>query len=527
MSNIFLLRPYQSNIIDRVQDVWSSGKKNVMVQLATGGGKTIIFCEILKKFSGNSVLIAHRTEILAQISLVLAKNRIQHDIIGNEALKSQCRSLHLKEIGSVFYSKNTKKVVIASVDTLKKHEVCMSVSLVIVDEAHHALKNNKWGKAISLFPNAKVLMVTATPVRCDGKGLSITSDGFAEELICGKPMLELIQEGYLSDYKIYAPKNNLDLSKIKLASDGDFSKKDMSQKLKESTLTGDVVHHYKKFANGQQGLTFCINVEAALEIANSYNKNGVRAEVLTAKTQPFLRNGILSMFRKGEIKQLVSVDILGEGFDVPSVSVVSFARPTMSYAVYAQQFGRALRVMDGKEHAIIIDHVGNVMRHGLPDLKIRWTLDPNERSSNRKTSNNVKVCLECFRVFLGVKELCPFCRKPIISNGRELSIIDEELEEVNLDHIRKQIEKIDGPLYIPKNLNEFAKISLMKKHQERRKAQIALRNQISVWAAKEKKKGLSDSQIMYTFENLYGISIAEAQTLGCKQANELEKKLWT
>ena len=158
-----------------------------------------------------------------------------------------------------------------------------------------------------------------------------------------------------------------------------------------------MVDHYLRIAKGKLGVTFAVDVEAAGDIATAFKKAGVPAEIVTAKTPDTLRASILRRFRNRELLQLVNVDLFGEGFDLPAIEVVSMARPTQSFSLFAQQFGRALRPMDGKEHAIIIDHVGNVHRHGLPDAPRDWSLDRRERRSSKNVDIVIptRTCPEC------------------------------------------------------------------------------------------------------------------------------------
>ena len=238
--------------------------------------------------------------------------------------------------------------------------------------------------AAALFPNSRGLLVTANTERADGKGLGRHADGLADTLVEGPGMRDLINQGYLSDYRIFAPPSDLNLDGVEIGSTGDFKQNQLKLRIKKSHVVGDVVEHYKRLANGKQGITFATDVETATEIAAQFNAAGVPAEAVSAKTPDRLRVEISRRFERGEIKQLVNVDLFGEGYDVPAVEVVSMARPTESFNLFCQQFGRSLRILEGKTGAIIIDHVGNVMRHGLPDAYQAWTLDRREKGKRKK-----------------------------------------------------------------------------------------------------------------------------------------------
>jgi DNA repair protein RadD len=183
------LRPYQSDIITQIYHHWNTGAKNVLVQLATGGGKTVTFCKIAKDWKGHSVINAHRVEIVSQISLTLARYGIRHNLIAQRSPIREIVSLHIKEVGASYYDPRARCSV-SCVDTLIRLDPALPLfqrtELLIQDEAHHVLRDNKWGKAAALFPNARGLYVTATPCRADGRGLGRGSDGIMDATTISK-----------------------------------------------------------------------------------------------------------------------------------------------------------------------------------------------------------------------------------------------------------------------------------------------------------------------------------------------------
>lgn len=332
------LRYYQQEIIEKTTELWNAGTQNVLGQLSTGGGKTVILSTLVKQHNGYSIVIAHRTELVSQLSLTLAKFGILHNIIAPKQTIREIVATHHVEHNRGFYDP-TATCFIASVDTLirlpQNTPWFKRVTLLIVDESHHVLKPpNKWGKACNLFPNARGFFPTATPVRADGKGLGRHSDGLMDALIVGVPMRQLIKDGHLCDYKIYAPPNDLDLSNVHRSASGDFSPVPLRSAVHKSKITGDIVEHYLRFAKGKRGVTFAVDIKAAADIALEFKLSGVPAEVVSSLTPPIQRQQIMRKFRDGELLQLVNVDILGEGVDVPAIEVVSMGRPTESYSVY-------------------------------------------------------------------------------------------------------------------------------------------------------------------------------------------------
>lgn len=530
------LRDYQQQIEQKIYKAWEHGAVNVGVELPTGSGKTVIFTKFLAEFPGDSIVVAHRMELVSQISLMLARRGIHHALIAQKPIIRAIISLHLAELGESFYDVSAKCRV-AGVDTLLRGHPCSTawmkrVGLIIQDEAHHVLRDNKWGKAASLFPNARGLYPTATPIRADGCGLGRHADGILDTLIMGPPMRQLIDEGYLTDYKIYVPPSDLDLSTVTVSASGDYSPPKLRTAVHKSHITGDVVSHYLRFAAGKLGVTFAVDIAAAIEIATAFKAAGVLAEVISSKTPDFLRYQIMRKFRNREILQLVNVDLLGEGVDVPAIEVISFARPTQSYALYSQQFGRALRPLEGKTHAIIIDHVGNVLRHGLPDRRRVWSLDRRERKS-RTTEQLVPIraCLnpECLAVYERVQRVCPFCgHYPMPAARSAPEYVDGDLLELDneaLARLRGEIDRIDNAPRVPTQLNAIIQKSIINKHVDRQHKQHELRNNIALWAGQLKAQSCSDSEIYRRFYYTFGTDVLTAQTLNSKDAESLTLKI--
>jgi DNA repair protein RadD len=523
------LRNYQIELIQKIHEAWNNGAQNVLMQSSTGSGKTVTFCEIIRDSNVPTVVIAHRVELVSQISLTLARNGIYHNIIGQRATVRDIVATHLHDLGRSYYDTNAT-VHAAGVDTLirQANEPWMStIKLVVCDEAHHVLKTNKWGVSAAMFPNARGLYPTATPVRTDGKGLGRHADGIIDLMVQGPPMRQLIEEGFLCDYRIFAPSSDLDLTGVPITASGEFSPKPLSTAVHKSHITGDVVSHYLRIAPGQLGITFAVDVEAASEIAAEFRAQGVAAEVVSAKTPPLLRAHIMKKFRLRQILQLVNVDILGEGVDVPNVSVISLARPTASFGLYCQQIGRGLRPKDG-ERCIIIDHVGNTMRHGLVDAPRVWTLDRRDKRS-RVSKTTVKTCLECFSVYSVTVRVCPDCGHFNVPKDRSRpEYVDGDLLELDsevLAMMRGAVDRIDREARISNNHPPHIQIAIRKKHNERIHQQNNLRNQIAIWAGFLKRSQQSDSAMYRAFYHTFGTDILSAQALGSKDAQALAERV--
>lgn len=554
------LRPFQSKLEQDVYRAWNAGARNVMPVAATGSGKTVLFSKFLHDAQGYSVAIAHRQELVSQMSVTLARNGVRHNIIAPDNVRRMIVSLQIAEVGTSYYDRNARCHV-AGVDTfirLPDEPWMLQCGLQVQDEAHHVTRENKWGQAAARLPNAWGLFPTATPCRADGKGLGRHADGIVDELVLAPTMREIINMGYLTDYRIICA----EVPDIHMSDDdisdttGDFNLAKLRQKHKESRrIVGDVVNEYLKHARGKLGITFAVDVEEATKIAAAFRANGVPSEVVSAKTPDQLRAAIIRRFKNREVLQLVNVDLFGEGFDLPALEVVSFARHTASFALYSQQFGRALRLMleshlaarwdsftdaerraaiaaSVKPRAIIIDHVGNVLRHmGPPDAAHRaasWTLDRREKRGGSKKSDAIpyRTCLNenCLAPYERIYRCCPFCGhypEPPARSAPELVDGDLlELDEATLARLRGEIlaNVGDEASYHP---DPIIAASLKKRHWEKQQAVHSLRNAVAWWAGLQNAQGRGDSESYRLFYHRFGVDVLTMQTLGRREAEEL------
>ena len=553
-----MLRPFQQKLEQDIYDAWDRGARNVMPVSATGSGKTVVLSKLLNDEPGASIAIAHRQELVSQISIAHARNGLRHRLIGS-SLNRIVSALHISEFGCSYLNPNAKASV-AGVDTLIRMDASdpyfKSIRKFVIDEAHHVLRENKWGKAAAMFPNAVGLFPTATPYRADGKGLGRHADGVVDELVLAPTMRDIIDMGYLTDYRIFAPPSDLDMSGVNVSpTTGDFNKDQVRTAVHKSHIVGDIVSHYVKIAMGKLGVTFSVDVEEATKQAAEFRAAGVPAEVVSAKTPDHLRAQILRRFKNREILQLVNVDLFGEGFDLPAIEVVSFGRPTASFPLYVQQFGRALRLMlpdevmsyyndlddagrraeilrSNKPHAIIIDHVSNVMRHGLPDRTVEWSLDRRERrGGGRSDAIPIRVCPnpECVAAYERLHPCCPYCgHKPEPAARSSPEYVDGDLFELDaatLEKLRGEIARIDAEPLIPRGAAPEVAGAIRKRHRERQGAQGGLRNAIAWWAGLQEAQGRSESESYRRFYFKFGVDVAGAQTLGAREAQELTEKI--
>jgi len=530
------LRPYQDKLIRETYDLWNNAAGNVLAVAPTGSGKTVVFGSVLKDANCASVAIAHRFELVSQMSLTLARFGIRHRVIGPDAVRRVCVSLHMSEIGHSFFDPGSK-VAVAGVDTLANANQddpwFRQVRLWIIDEAHHVLEANKWGRAAAMFPNARGLGVTATPNRADGRGVGREGEGIFDAMVEGPGMRELIDAGYLTEYRVFAPPSDLDLTDVPVTDSGDYSPAKLRKAVHRSHVMGDIVQHYLRHAPGKLGVTFAVDVEAAVEITKRFRDSGIAAEVVSAKTPDALRAKIIRDFRERRLLQLVNVDLFGEGFDLPAIEVVSFGRPTKSFPLFSQQFGRALRPLEGKGHAIILDHVGNTLRHGLPDSPRVWSLGNRKRSARVAEDDVIptRTCpnAECLAVYERVHFKCPYCGFQPEPLGRATPAhVDGDLTELDVEALRAmaaEIQRIDAPARVPPHLPPIAQAGVMKTHRGRQQAQVELRRQMALWCGWQKHLGRDDREIVRRFYFQFGVDVGSAQALNAADAGALQQKI--
>lgn len=411
---------------------------------------------------------------------------------------------------------------------------------VVVHNCHHLLApgTNKWGTAAAMFPNARGLGVTATPMRADGKGLGRHADGLMDAMVLGPSMRDLINRGFLCDYTIHGPTSDLRLDPSEVGASGDYSPKQLRNAAKKSHIVGDVVEHYIRIARGKLGITFATDVETAGEITKQFNENGVPAALVHAGTPDSERIALTRRFARRELLQLVNVDLFGEGYDLPALEVVSFARPTESYGLYVQQFGRPLRPSPGKDRAIIIDHVDNIVgRHGLPDRPRQWTLDRRDKRRSTAATDVIplRYCPDCTQPYERIHKQCPWCGHvaiPATRNGPEQVDGDlTELDPATLAMLRGQVEVVDisvedyGRWLKSRNVPDVVYAVNIKRHVAKQESQRQLREEIAWWAGEWRAKGSTDSEIYRRFYFKFGVDVMTAKTLGLDESNMLRERI--
>lgn len=348
------LRPYQLELFRACIARLDLGRA-VMMQLPTGAGKTVVFSQVAQHFAGQDkkvLVIAHREELICQ-----ARQKLK-EVTGSNPGIIKAR-----------HKPNPRAPIqVASIQTLAARDIAFCPDLLIIDEAHHASAAS-YQKVMARFPGASLLGATATPWRSDAKGFSEFDD-----LVCGPTTHELIRQGYLCKYRLFADPLPMSVAGA-TKSGGDYSVSQLAAHNNVVALSGNLTATWLQECPGKKTLVFAINVSHSKFIAKRFEQMGVPAAHLDASTPPADRKRILRRLEEGRLQVLSSVGLFSEGLDIPSIEVVQVARPTKSLALWLQMVGRALRPCGGKTEALILDHTDNWRRLGSPVEDRQWSLE--------------------------------------------------------------------------------------------------------------------------------------------------------
>ncbi len=440
------LRAYQVKGVDGIEAARAAGNRRILFVLPTGGGKTSVAAHLIHKATERAwwtYFLAHREELINQCSRRLDDQSIPHGIIksGNKRVNS-----HPVQVASVATLVNRIRPKEDAPPNLL--EVGYKCDLMIIDEAHRALAST-YIECVQAFPDSMVLGLTATPVRSDGRGLG---DLFDSIVVCSSPS-ELTEMGYLVPSRAYTTPLEPDLTKVKIKM-GEYDKKQLEEIMNNAKLIGDVYTQWKLHGGDRQTVIFASSLAHGQEILKKFQDNGENFRYLDGETPTEERAAMLADLEAYRIRGVINMGVLTEGWDCPPVGCVQIVRPTKSLALYLQMAGRGLRPLPGedgwprerwherkKRDCILIDHGGNIMRHGLPTEDREWTLE----GEKVKERPNLKTCFKCKAVH--DKQKCPECghvnQKPQkILTPEESQYVADIAEAVEADLEEVDLEKI-------------------------------------------------------------------------------------
>ena len=447
------LREFQAKAIGETRTALREHRA-VLLQSPTGAGKTVMASFMMSTAvakGGRPWFVCNRDFLVDQTSKTLERVGLEHGMIA---------------AGRPFNPHRAAQV--CSVDTLKNRLARIPLAcwpnLLIFDEAHHSAAAG-WAKIIEYFHSSKVVGLSATPQRLDGKGL----DKQYQALVLGPSVAWLIGQGYLSQYKAYAP-TMPDLDGVSVRA-GDYAKEELGAAMDKPKLVGDIVHHYRQLAAGKRTVYFCVSIEASKHLAEEFCRQGIRARHLDGTDHTDVRKAAARAMADGHLDVITNVDLFGEGYDLAAqagrdvtIEAVGLCRPTKSVAMFMQQVGRALRPKS--EPAIILDHAGNLMAHGLPDEERTWTLEGIVKGKKKAAPSipTPRCCHSCFAAFAPNLRACPQCGTPVEIAARSLDHDkDGQLEEIDKEELRRQRKQQERDC---KTVEDFIEVGRARGYKE-------------------------------------------------------------
>lgn len=424
----YQLHDYQNKLVNSARNNLAQGKHSVLLVSPAGSGKSVIIAEIARlatEKNGHVLFMVHRKELIEQITGSFHTNEVQME---NTTIMTVGR-------------------IVNRLDQLPKP------SLIITDETHHSLAKT-YRDIYDYYEDVPRLGFTASPWRMSGQGFTDVYESMVE----GPQVEWLIDNNFLAPYKYYSV-NLINEDKLKKSSTGDYTKNSIDDAI-GGTIYGDVIQNYRKLADGKQAIVYCHSVDFSKEVAEAFRFEGIAAEHADAKTSKVEREKIMSDFRSGELKVLCNVDLISEGFNVPDCEVVILLRPTESLVLHIQQSMRSMRYKPGKR-AIIIDHVANYLKHGLPDTPRKWTLEERERKGNKKTDSDaipIKQCPQCMSVMLSSVSICE-CGHEFIAE-RNMEVEEAELVEITKDFT------LQANYIVTKSVDELSTMEELKAYRK-------------------------------------------------------------
>jgi superfamily II DNA or RNA helicase len=387
------LRPYQQQGIDEVYEHFHNGKKRVVFQLQTGGGKTITFCKMVIESIAVGlpvVIVMRRRELIKQTSNVLDSFKIPHGVY-----MANHRRFRPNEL-----------VQVCSIDTLDARSLYPhegKTKLNIIDESHDATpRGKKYARYFEKNSNDFFAGFTATP---------FTDNSLFEEIVCPIEAWELRDQGFLVPDRTYVP-NMIDVSNVSIKRTGDYNERELFEAASNSAIIGDFVSDWKVYAQGRPTVLFAVNIEHSKIICEAFNEAGITSEHADASTKSHDRDRILSSLKSGKINVVTNVDIFSTGVDAPEISCVQLCRPTQSVVWHLQAIGRGLRTSPstGKQNCIVIDNAGNTLRHGTAYKQREAKIGkPSKRKDSDEQDITIRTCKQCFFIFDSNIQQCPNC----------------------------------------------------------------------------------------------------------------------
>ncbi len=425
------LRPHQETFLSDIRDSLQQKSRDengyqrrVIAQAPTGMGKTVTAVamqNMAREKQRRSLFLVHGRQLVYQASRMFTKYGIEHGVIMANS-----------------YAKTVDAPIqVASIDTLASYvrngrlHYLPPADLLIVDEAHESV-SQKWTSVLDLYQGAVVVGLTATPARTDGTSLTHVY----EDLVLGPSVQWLTDNEYLVPadyYSIRVP----DLSELKVAM-GEYVGSELDEFMRNKSLVGDVVDTWRRYARGRPTIVFAAGVPHSKWVVEQFNDAGVSAFHIDANTPQDVRDAAIAAVEDGTLQVISNYRVFNRGFDCPAISCCIDAAPTRSVVTHLQKYGRVLRTHDGKENCIILDHTGNVLRHGPVTRDYSWDLHGGKEWEANVARERIEelaremICERCGAVFSS-RSSCPAC-------GWQIPVRDAPSEAV--EQVRGELRKV-------------------------------------------------------------------------------------
>ena len=436
------LRPYQTHALDAVRAAFNAGRRAPILVSPTGSGKTVMASSVISGATakGRRVLfLAHRFELVEQAAMKLASYGITHAVVAPTASQRQIMVRQFRELGRSYVDARAL-VSVGTVQTQSRRleKVIAPPDLIIMDECHLSIAPS-YLAVVEAFPRARLLGLTATPTRLDGKGLGRDAGGLYDDMVVLCQPSMLLDQGFLVPMRFFGAPQQLDLSGVRTVR-GDYDQQQVAELVDKPKLIGDALEHWQRIAKGRPTIAFCASIQHAEDVAEQFRAAGFKARAVSGETDASERQAAVAALGRGEIDVLCNCALYIEGLDQPAISCVMLLTPTQSLTRYLQAVGRGARPAPGKHDCIVLDHAGNIYRHGHPYDAREWTLDGQQKGRRKAANDNedgvdrVSTCKRCFTIHLPAPT-CPTCGFEYPVRARRLEQQDGELQEITADQL--------------------------------------------------------------------------------------------
>jgi len=428
-------RDYQERLPEQILKLYAAGKRKILCVGPTGCGKGYMSGDLMQKAiqkGSDTAFFADQRELIYQIDKQMQRFNTPTNIV-MRGVKQEYQSYE-EDVASRKCNLVAKDTIHARAFRSEKMKL-PSAKMVLVDEAHKSISRT-WMQVLNSYPDSLILGWTATPCRSDGRPLG----AFYDSMIQVATYKELQDQGYLVPVRVYAP-DRPDLVGLG-RSMGDYSKKDLEDRMNKDPLVGNIIKEWKRHANGRQTVVFASGVNHSIHLRDEYRKSGITAEHIDGSMEQNHRDEIMQDARDGKIQVLCNYGVLHTGVDIPQLKVMVCARPTKSFSLWRQMAGRIQRPAAGHSECLILDHSMNTLNFGYPDEDVDWTLGDDtpihikHKAKKAGEGKEPKLCPKCKQVITSRKCRCGYefperAAKEVKTKKEKLKALDRRKVSLN------------------------------------------------------------------------------------------------